>query len=248
MAVVFNPPMLDSTPILTRPFTIGMWVYPLTTGTAFTMWSLNDPVSANNYCGIRATATNVFSIYARGGGTENSATIGTVAASRWYFLLARFISPTNDRLSVIDGGAILGVQRTTTRTPVATQINLGSLQFSSLTNESGASRGYIAEYWIANGDIQEDGAAMNDNILRMIAYNGPLSVPTVAAKVRNYRPFLTVGGNIGSNYVTNPDEAFGNNGGPYSISGIFQNFNNQGNPPLCAGYVPPTQRNSITLI
>jgi len=52
--------------------------------------------------------------------------------------------------------------------------------------------GLIAEYWLTNTDIQPDGAQLDDNLLRQLAYGGPFSVPHIAKDLIEYRSFRKV--------------------------------------------------------
>jgi hypothetical protein len=51
---------------------------------------------------------------------------------------------------------------------------------------------FISEFWYTNTDIQPDGAQLNDDLLRQLAYGGPFSVPHVAANLIEYRSFRKV--------------------------------------------------------
>jgi len=49
--------------------------------------------------------------------------------------------------------------------------------------------GCIGEWWMTNSDIQADGAQLDDNLMRKLAYGGPFSVPHIVPSIVEYRSF-----------------------------------------------------------
>jgi hypothetical protein len=69
------------------------------------------------------------------------------------------------------------------------------LTCGALQTSAGASvpfDGNVAEFWYTNTDIQPDGAQLDGNLLRQLAYGGPFSVPHIAGDILEYRSFRKV--------------------------------------------------------
>lgn len=238
--------------VTARVFSVGMWVRCDSTAAAATYFQISDTATTNNYYSLRQSTT--WGIVARGGGTENSATGGTVTAGKWAYVVARFISATNDRLSVLQyDGTITSLQRTTSRT--ATGIDLLAVGNLVTTTNSEPWAGSIAEFWITDSDIQPDGAALNNDTLRQLAYKGPFSIPDVAKRVVDYVSFKS--GMPRSNLGVASAASVGNIDERYcpKVSSTFGNWQNNGtlssivsdHPPLSSEYVTPSAYVSMTL-
>lgn len=236
---------------IVRPFSIGMWVRCNATTTA-TFFCLTDTATTNNYHSIRQSTT--WGLVARGGGTENSVTGGTVTTGRWAYLVARFITATNDRMSVLEyNGTVTSLNRTTTRSPTS----LDNVLFSALqtTSRTEPFAGSIAEFWIANKDIQPDALALSNDTLRTLAYRGPFAVPTVAQSVCYYTSLLS----LPPGDSTTNDGATGNLDEIYAPFGVgtnkFDFFINTGlgrigitdHPPRASNFVTPSAYAAMTL-
>lgn len=92
--------------------------------------------------------------------------------------------------------------------------------------------GDIAEYWMTNTDIQPDAAQLQDATLRQLAYNGPFSVPRVAANLVDYRSLRA---SLGSNQDVQDGGLFD---GPYGRQ-VWVNTNSAKlgpHPPLAPDY------------
>lgn len=159
--------------ICVYPFTVGFWVYIPSISANMTIWSECDTGTTNNYYSVRATTT-AFTIVARGGGTENSGTAtASLLTGAWNYVIARFISATNRRISVFNRNGIVHAQVTTNTTKSATGMeNIGYLRTSAGITEQFT--GYVGELWMALKDIQGDGAQLLNSTLVSIAFNGPL--------------------------------------------------------------------------
>lgn len=171
-------------PIKVYPFTVAMWAYPFTANTQVTMWSIR-PSSG---------VADVFSIYKTSGGswetaairsTAAVATVGGVTANAWQYILVRFISATNRRISVLRSDGSTGhAQSTTSKTP--TSGNLVAEEIGAISTANFFD-GIIAEYWKTNTDIQPDGAQLENELLSELAYDGPFSIPHIAKDLIDYR-------------------------------------------------------------
>lgn len=172
------------------PFTVGLWLRPVASGVNGTAWTSANTASSQHYWSIRQSTAATWLFVARAGGTAASATAGVDTAGAWHYIVARGISATNRRLSVIDTstGAIAHAQNTTSRTPTTpTQMSVGAgyvaLAFAEHFN------GRIAEFWYTNTDIQPDAAQLMGATLQKLAYEGPFSIPHIGSRVLEYRSF-----------------------------------------------------------
>lgn len=172
------------------PFTAAFWVSVTATTGGQYVWSLHDG-GTNCWFDVVVTFGTAFSFdcTASNFGGVVGAAAGTVVANRWFFIVCRGISATNRRIAVLDSvtGAASHAQNTTSKvtTGIITH-NLGCLMGGSGSNQ-GYMTGNIAEYWVTNTDIQEDGAQLIDATLRQLAYGGPFSIPHIGQNVIDYR-------------------------------------------------------------
>lgn len=171
------------------PFSVGLWCrLTAVSNTVRILWGITDTGSTNNYLQIGMTSGELIAIYSAAGGAEASGTISTaINAGTWVYVVGRFISSTNRRIArILDTGAIGHGYNTTDHAPTGLdQLNLGRRNTSA-----GADRywdGNIAEYWLANIDIQGDGGQLDNSMLSTLAYDGPFSIPHVAANLLEYR-------------------------------------------------------------
>lgn len=179
--------------VIDYPFTVGMWVKLTAVGASDrTLFALSDTGTTNNYLLVRMLATEVLSIVGRAGGTENvSSTAIALTAGRWVCVVARFISSTNRRMDIFWGNQgsasyITHNQSTTARAPTGMDtMTLGSLSTSGGVTEPWD--GSIGEYWLANVDVQPDGAALSNPTMLNLALGGPFSIPQIAGNIVEYR-------------------------------------------------------------
>lgn len=217
-----------SPPLITVvPLTIGMWVYPTTTGTRRDFFGLSNDGNTSEYMGIHQAAANTWAIYAGTSAASTIATGGAVTANQWAFLIARFVASDNRKLDVLEsGGAVTAVTSVVSR--VTTGINkmtIGSTETSAgFVNPF---TGILAEFWYTNTDIQADGGALDAAMLRQLAYGGPFSVPHVAANVVEYRSFLA----SGPSNADDPEEIYF---GKSRSTGLA----NSASPPTCGPHPP----------
>lgn len=171
------------------PFSCGGWALTTTIGTGqAAMVAFSDGATANNYFEVRRNAANM-QITAAGGGSENSAAIvAGFVADRWTYFIARFISTTNRHIAaILPSGEALHATTAVSRVPTS----LDALSVGARESSSPAQfwDGLIAEFWFTQTDIQDDGAQLQDGLLRQLAYGGPFSVQHIAKDIIEYRSF-----------------------------------------------------------
>lgn len=178
-----------ATPITAVPFTVGFWFRFTVLGAVETPWGIFDTASGNNYFELYKDGSNKMRFSTAAGGTAAAATsaVNIVAAS-WTYIVLRGISATNRRMAILHPtGATEHLQNTTSRTPSSLDTHaLGCENYNSPDSFFG---GNVAEFWLAKADIQADGAALQDWMLRQLAYGGPFSVPHLAASIVDYQSF-----------------------------------------------------------
>jgi len=175
--------------VVNVPLTVGFWAYPTATGTLRTLFCLGD-TGADTYLSINQTSGNLWQITATAAGSANNATTGAVTANSWFFIVGRFISATNRRLAVLaPDGSASAVQATTSRTMSSIDTMTLGQRLSSTSNQPFAGR--LANFWYTNNDVQPDGAALTDSLLRQLAYGGPFSVPSIANTIIEHRSLRT---------------------------------------------------------
>lgn len=139
---------------------------------------LDLPLNTSQQLRIRARVGN--------GAPAETALATTISTGVWYYLVARFISATNRRLSVYRAdGFVEHAQNTTSTTPTG----LSSEKHGQLATETNLFNGLIAERWTANADIQADGGQLNEDLLRQLAFRGPFSIPQLSGLLVDYRSF-----------------------------------------------------------
>ena len=180
----------ETVPTTIFPLTVGAWVYPKSANT-MAFFSIGDNTVTNQYGAIRRQNTGTVSISAAAGSSESSANNGVaINANTWNFVVGRFISATNRRVGVLHSTSVIShASGTTSRAPTgANEIRVSGHAASAVTN---AMDGRVAEWWYATADVQPDGAQIQDQLLRALAFGGPFSVPAIAKNIVEYRSFRT---------------------------------------------------------
>lgn len=167
------------------PFTCAAWVFPALAATNMAIFALANSATATNLLCIRKSGADVFQITANDGATTNGTSTGTLAVNTWGFVIGRFISATNRRMSILfPNGSIEHVQNTTSRTPTGlNRVDIGALGNSTVAQFW---NGVIGEVWWTNTDIQPDGGQLSDNLVRQLAFGGPWSAPHVMEDLIEY--------------------------------------------------------------
>ena len=182
-----------SPPFITYPYSVGFWVYPqsVNNGQYRVWWGQGDTGGTNNHYTLLGQGPGTDFTHACDGGTSIAeASGGTVVVNTFYYVIGRGVSATNRWLAVLTPIGTIHAQNTTSRTPSGLDnMTIGNLKRTSNNNFCDAR---IAEFWCTATDIQADGAQLDDNLLRQLAYGGPFSVPNVAANLLEYRSFRKV--------------------------------------------------------
>lgn len=175
-------------PVTAIPFSVGFWFKMPTGGSDPTLWSLSDTAGDVNQFYIFLNASNQIVIGALATTPAETATTTAITSDAWAYVVARFISATNRRISVRHAsGVIDNAQNTTSKTPAS--IDAVTLGASGSLTKSNYIDGSIAEYWMANVDIHRGGGALPATYLHQLAFNGPFSVPFIERNLVDYRSF-----------------------------------------------------------
>lgn len=177
-----SPPL----PLTCFPMSVGFWHKPEITAGVQTIFSFMDGAS------FGATGLQIFRIVANrfgaqvvAGGTDTVDAFGpTVIAGAWYYLVFRGTTSFLNLsvLSTIDGGIAAATPVATTATP--TTFNELGIAGSAALNQA---KGWTAELWYTNTDIQPDALSLNDATMRQLAFNGPFSIPAVRDNLLEYK-------------------------------------------------------------
>lgn len=185
--------LVNSAPVVTAvPFTVGVWYnHTALSAVGQTIFCLADTATSNNYWNIDISATEAVRIGATGGGTTNNIllTASAVVPGSWLYILARYITATNRRVAVyyMDTGLVEHGNTTTSRSPTGIDTQtIGALNLNTVTSPLGGS---VAEYFLANIDIQADGLQLDDATIRQLAFGGPFSIPHIVPNIIEYRSF-----------------------------------------------------------
>lgn len=223
------------------PFSLGLWVNVNSIGAEHVFWNVNSG-GANNSATMSCTAANTWLLEATIV-SDVDITTGTVAAGKWFYVVGRYISATNRRISVLDPSGSASHAQSTTSTVLTTLVRMNIGAFQNTGAASTFFDGYLAEFWYANADIQPDGAQLQDATLRQLAYYGPFSIPSIGQNLLEYRSFYSSQGSE----TNKPEEVY--SGGRDAQAWV----NNAGvkiglHPPLCSGYVRPTDISRLMMV
>lgn len=234
MPAFFNGFTLTSNiPLATGlPTTCAFWVKPdAAVFKPLIFAGTNVGGSEDLFLGLGGTANQNFVIGADGTGTSVIVGIGTVVSGAWTYVIGRWSSAINRWIHLVNpDGTISSLQDTTT-------VNAPSgMTQSSMGGNFGAANfaGTIAELWVANIDVQPDGAVIDSAFLWQLAKWGPFSVKRVSDAVQYYQPFIQ---NAGADYP-DPMENYSKN----TLDPIWTNtgVTNAGQgPPILYPYPRP---------
>lgn len=185
------------------PSSVGAWVNPLSTAAVQAIASIVNTGTSAVWIGINQLGRP--QITSRAASTDTTTTINTsVNTGVWTFILGRFITTTNRRLSVLyNNGNLLHNQSTTSSSPsTLATMGIGATPFSTVTNPF---NGYIAEMFWCHGDIVGSDIATPTDMMNAIAYGGPFAVrPDLVAEylsMRSYSPPFPIGAPIDEIYT-----------------------------------------------
>ena len=183
MALFFNGTsqyLICQNPVITaHPFTVGMWINLQAAGTVQrSLFCLSDTAVTNHYYLLRMTTAETVSIVANAGGTETIATAtNPIVAGNWAFVIARFVSNAQRRISVVRMGS--PVLNNSSSSGVSTAVlNADTITIGCLYTSAGASEfwnGSIAEFWLAQGDISSSADNVNVHTVMDYALRGPFN-------------------------------------------------------------------------
>lgn len=214
-------------PTSTQILTVGVWVY--TTNADGWIFSLLQGASDQTF----GMGGGVWTIW--GGATQP--TFGTVTANNWYYVVVRIPASNNKRMDIYQpGGTITHGQNTDAVAITPGQWTIGADGLGT----GGILDGSLSKLWIAEGDIQPDGLALNDQTLRQLAYQGPFSLAHVASKVIEYRSFR------GGFYSSPSEDYFARypRTNWVNAAGSVPSFE----PPIAGNYVTPQDMRPIVPI
>lgn len=176
----------SAAPITGYPFTVGCWANPGTVTGAQVIFDLapSGGSSTNYYAVYRNGSTN-FVFETNGGANGTSA--GTPSANNWTYIIARGISATNRRLTILNptGTVAHGADVASFTAAGVNALTLGNAPGAGI----GFWQGVIAEFWYTATDIQADGLQLQDATMRQLAFGGPLSIPHISQDIIEYRSF-----------------------------------------------------------
>ena len=224
-------------PVTAPPFTMACWARPTFAGngggnqgaisiangsTGFSQWTLGVDGTPEWWIRRDEATSNLDELDVATG----------IVANTWQFAVARIVSASNCWLHILNAsGSISSGQTVLTRNP--TGINNMVIGAPGDSTEIGNSSfdGPIAEAWIANIDIQPDGGTIDQTFMRYLAWNGPWSIPRIAASIVEYKPLLQNFVAGPENYAQSGFSVWTQTNGPLSIYPA---------PPLAPGYLRPT--------
>jgi hypothetical protein len=224
------------------PWTIGAWFNPRGSGTR-DIWSSGESGSLVNYRLPVVVGGDVQFAY-NDGTTTSTITLNAVAtAGAWHYVVARGISLSNRRASIIATSTGTITHGSSTATRLSSTINQMALGFRANSTPTAYYEGAIAEFFYADVDVQADGLQLDEALLHQLAYRGPFSVPHLAAAIVEYRSlrgvaFDSANDASGEVYQRGARRDWVAAGGPTPAD----------HPPLYSGYVRPNQKKRFLTI
>jgi hypothetical protein len=168
------------------PFTVGFW-QNTDAGANRCSWSLAASASTASWRTFNVAAE--MRIGNNDGTTNTNCVIaGSVVSGEWAYIVARVISATNRKLCMLKagGGILHGSDTTSVTLPTPVKMCIGAFDSTGIAN---AYAGQIAEFWMADIDVQADGAQLDEALMLQLAYKGPFSVPHLQGRITEYISF-----------------------------------------------------------
>ena len=237
-----GPALINTAPpVTTYPFTVGIWAYTTDISTPRTFFALANNAVTNQYFYLGSASGAAIQLFVQSGATSQGNNVTTLVVNGWYFILGRFISATNRRLSVLlADGSVGHAQGTTNITP--TGINSVGIGATPTSTIQFFHAGQLAEFWWTNTDIQADGTQTQEWLVRQLAWGGPFSSPHIAKDIIEHHSFRL---SLGSQPDRGEDSYYGKYGKQkWNNSTTAVTFGRH--PPLPYWYAkPPTTRRSV---
>jgi hypothetical protein len=225
------------------PFSVGMWFWiASSSASARVLFTLTDTGSTTNYISIKTQAAELVQQSANDGtsNTQTATSGSNLEVGEWTYIVSRFIA-TNERRSSIWNPAAATIPilnmggSVTAKTPTGMDTMLiGAGELSTGVEEPWD--GAVAEFWLADGDVGNAGAHIDQAALVQLALGGPFAMPSIASKVVDYRSFIdgvrSPCDNMGTNGAFGRRQTWTPNGGTLRLSP---------HPPLPYWYVRPGQ-------
>ena len=172
--------------LTTRPITIGCWYKAAGDGTEQCLTSIHDTQATERGWELFAHTGNITTRMTWWTGSATQATaIVTSTRDEWNYVICRLIARTSKRMTNLSmSGGITHANNTGATDPVALNtVDVGGWSGSVTLN------GALAEWWMADIDIQADGLELNESLFLQLAYKGPFSVPHIVPAIVEYRSF-----------------------------------------------------------
>jgi hypothetical protein len=169
------------------PYAVGMWAFPTATTAGQTLFG--NGYTANQTF-ERVTLSTTCTIGSNAGGGEVVATAaGAITANQWYFVVGRFVSATERRISLYSPSTGVSHGNSATSSAPATDTTLIGANFS-LNSAQNQFTGVIAEYWSTQGtDCWIPGNHFPNEVFLKLAFGGPFSIGLVDRSLLEYRSF-----------------------------------------------------------
>lgn len=172
--------------VTTLPFTIGFWLY-VGSEDYKNLWSMGA-ASADPAWEIWHDPWNNLRLDYWSGSANQGEVLATIGYNEWMYVVGRFISPTNRRLSVLRANGNINHSNSTGSVSPTTLARMTLGAYWSNGSASGFFTGRMAEFWFADADVQPDGAQLDNSMLHQLARRGPLSMPHLQPVLVEYLP------------------------------------------------------------
>ena len=158
---------------------------------------------------------------------------------RWYFVMGRFLSATFREVLGVDlFGNKVSTTSSTSNTPT---LNGTAAIGANGVTFNGSMDGCIAEFWHSEADVTGDATALDANILRRFAFQGPCWHEGIMAKMVEYQSFRAYAGPD----LRSDRDSFTGIYGKINYTAFTSNPTFGDNPPLPYWYQRPSQRKTI---
>jgi len=169
------------------PYAIGMWAYPTANTSGQTLFATGQ---TGGQAGERVTLGGTCTIGSNAGAGEVAATAaGTISINQWYFIVGRFVSATERRISMYSPSTGISHGLSSANSAPTTDTTVIGSNFS-LNTAQNFFTGMIAEYWATQGaDCWIPGSHFPNEVFLKLALGGPFSNALVDRSLLEYRSF-----------------------------------------------------------